>query len=198
MRRVGVRAGQLPDPIRIEALGREVQLGHRPAVHPDGRRREGSVRGVHGDDPVELRGDTDRGAIGGGPAGVGDRLADRALYRDKPGGGILLRPARPRVGDRRGPRAAPDDRAPVIEEDRLRRLGPDVAADDEDGRPPGQSRMMTYRIRRPARGVKARRGRSPDQPTGPGPRRYTRNSMIDVTCHSSETITGLPATSKST
>ena len=179
VRRVGVRAGQLArirsGSTRAVAAAssatarRSIQIGAGPS---------GRFAASTATIPSSWAAIPIRGAVRAGRPASADRVADRALYRRQATSPDPAPPSREPDGRPRGPGATPDDRALVVEEDRLRRLGPHVAADDEDGGLLGQSRMMTHRTR-PAvprqGGVEGPNGRADesrtDQPTGPGPRR---------------------------
>ena len=107
-----------------------------PAVHPDRGRPERAVGAVDRDDPVDLGGDPEGSHLGRGDARLIEDVGDDVAEGGQPVRRVLLGPAGGRM-----PRAvragrSGDRRALVVEEERLRRLGSDVAADDEDGGPP--------------------------------------------------------------
>ena len=179
-RRVTLRIARRSDAVAaLLELGAPLAGPSRSGAGPRGR-----FASVDRDDPVDLRGDAD----GRGEIPPGHSLADRPSSRGRPRArrepvvGILLCPARARVSASCGTPARPGRSRPgVVEEDRLRRLGPDVAPDDEDGRTScGTSRNMTHRTNRQAAASTRRRATGnvapaptprSRQPTGPGPRR---------------------------
>jgi hypothetical protein len=130
---IGVQAGDIAETRSADLLLEAPRFDDRTAIEPDQGGRERAVRCVDGDDAVDLGRDGDPGNIGRADPGRGDDLPQGGTNREAPRACVLLSPAR--TGRREGivlPRPG-DDCAGGIDEEGLRALGPDIAADDEDG-----------------------------------------------------------------